>query len=602
MILQALAAYYQRKQADPDPAKRLPAYGLEDKEIPFVIELEPDGTLIGLTDTRSGEGKQRVGQRFLVPQGVKRASNVAANLLWDNAEYVLGVPDPKKLETKRKEGEAKAAEYLDRLREMRAAFEAKLQALPDPALSDPGVQAVLSFLDRLDLKDLEGLPAWPDLVGGAPLLTFRLHGDLDLICQRPTVVASIQRSGDQDSRLSICLLTGDEAQVQITHPPIVGVWDRPGAIRQKNIVSFNARAFESYGKRERQGENAPIGKPAAFAYTTSLNHLLGRGSRQRVQVGDASTVFWAEQPNDLEALVPDLFGEPGKDDPDRGSDALRALHSAVQSGRFAVGNAQDRFHVLGLAPNAARLAIRFWETAPALELARRILRHFEALAIVRGPKDPEHLSLFRLLSGCAVQGKADNIPPTLGGDLMRAILQDLPYPATLLHAAIQRCRAEQRVTYPRAALIKAWLIRSGRGQVPATMPSEKEILPMLDPENPSPGYRMGRLFAALEKIQEEASPGLNATIRDRYYAAASGTPVSVFPTLLRLKNHHLGKLNPGRAVNLERLLGEILSRVNDFPAHLSMPEQGRFALGYYHQRQALFTRSEKAADPAGDKE
>lgn len=493
MILQALAAYYQRKQADPDPAKRLPAYGLEDKEIPFVIELDPDGTLIGLTDTRSGEGKQRAGQRFLVPQGVKKTSGVAANLLWDNAEYVLGVPDPKKLEAKGKEGEAKAAEYLGRLGEMRAAFQGKIQALPEPAQGDPGVQAVLSFLDRLDLKALESLPAWPDFVGGAPLLTFRLHGDLDLVCQRLAVVAAAM-AGEDPAADGTCLLTGEPAPIERLHTAIKGVWgaQTSGA----NIVSFNLDAFRSYGKEK--GENAPIGKPAAFAYTTSLNHLLAKGSRQRVQVGDTSTVFWAEQPNDLETLVPDLFGEPPKDDPDRGTDALRALYAAVQSSRFAVGDSQDRFHVLGLAPNAARISIRFWETAPALELARRILRHFEALAIARGPKDPEHLSLFRLLSACAVQGKADKILPTLGGDLMRAILQDLPYPATLLHSAVQRCRAEQRVTYPRAALIKAWLIRAGRAQAPATTPSEKEILPMLDPENPSPGYRMGRLFAALE--------------------------------------------------------------------------------------------------------
>ncbi|MCU0835091.1 MAG: type I-C CRISPR-associated protein Cas8c/Csd1 [Chromatiaceae bacterium] len=597
MILQALADYYWRKQSDPDPAERLPAYGLEEKEIAFVIELDADGTLIGVGDTRTGEGKQRVGQRFLVPQGVKKTSGVAANLLWDNAEYLLGVPDPKKLESKRRDGEEKAADYLARLGEMRAAFRAKVEALPEPAKSDPGTRAVLAFLTGLDRAVLESLPVWPDILSGAPLLSFRLHGDLDLVCQRSAVIAIATRGGG-DACDGHCLLTGEAAPIERLHTAIKGVWgaQTSGA----NIVSFNLDAFRSYGKEK--GENAPIGKPAAFAYTTALNNLLSKGSRQRLQVGDASTVFWAERPNDLENLVPDLFGEPGKDNPDAGTDALRALYTAVQSGRFAVGDGQDRFHVLGLAPNAARISIRFWETAPALELARRILRHFEALRIARGPRDPEHLSLFRLLAACAVQGKADNIPPTLGGDVMRAILQDLPYPATLLHATVLRCRAEQRVTYPRAAVIKAWLIRAGRVQRPAPTPFEKEILPMLDPDNPSPAYRMGRLFAALEKIQEEASPSLNATIRDRYYGAASGTPVAVFPALLRLKNHHLGKLNPGRSVNLERLLGEILSEVHDFPTHLSMPDQGRFALGYYHQRQAFFTRSEKTDDPAADKE
>jgi CRISPR-associated protein Csd1 len=178
---------------------------------------------------------------------------------------------------------------------------------------------------------------------------------------------------------------------------------------------------------------------------------------------------------------------------------------------------------------------------------------------------------------------------------MRSVLEGLPYPASLLTAAVQRCRAEQRVTYPRAAVIKASLARAHRQSTPSDPAHDKEIEAMLDTDNPNPAYRLGRLFATLEKIQEEASPGLNATIRDRYYGAASGTPVAVFPTLLRLKNHHLGKLNPGRAVNMERLLGEILGGLTDFPRHMPMPEQGRFALGYYHQRQAFFTKSDAPA-------
>ena len=266
--------------------------------------------------------------------------------------------------------------------------------------------------------------------------------------------------------------------------------------------------------------------------------------------------------------------------------ALRALYRAVETGRFAVGSDDTRFYVLGLAPNAARIAVRFWDTAPAIELARRIRRHFDDIAVARSPRDPEHLSLFRLLAATAVQGKADNIPPNLGGEVMRAILEGLPYPATLLNAAVQRCRAEQQVSHPRAAAIRGWLNRDARRR---HLPQE-EFSPMLDPDHPSAAYRLGRLFATLEKVQEEASPGLNATIRDRYYGAASATPVAVFTTLLRLKNHHLGKLNPGRVAQMEKLIGEIMAGIEDFPRHLNLPDQGRFALGYYHQRQAFFTR------------
>lgn len=573
MILQCLNEYYLRRQRSSNPKDRLPAFGLEEKEIPFVIEIDTEGRFVNLADTRSDEGKKKVGQRFLVPQGVKKTSGVAANLLWDSAEYVLGVDIRCK---------------PDRVAEQHAAFRARLEASPVSTRIDPGVNAVLTFLNKLELGQLETLSVWPDILASNPLMTFRLHGDVELVCQRSAVVSAYGSNGQGGGAATgTCLVTGETTAIERLHPAIKGIWgaQTSGA----NIVSFNLDAFNSYGKI--QGANAPLGKPAAFAYTTALNHLLARGSRQRVQIGDSSTVFWAEKDHELETALADLFGEPRKDDPARGIEALRALYSAVASGKFAVGEADTRFHVLGLAPNAARIAVRFWETATALDLAKRIKRHFDDIQVVRAPHDPEHLSPFRLLTALAVQGKADNIPPKLGGEIMRAILEDLPYPVPLLNLAVQRCRAEQHPNYARAGCIKASLNRFiRRANRSATIP-EKEFAPMLDPTRPDPAYRLGRLFAVLEKIQEEANPGINATIRDRYYGAASSTPVAVFTTLLRLKNHHVAKLHRGRAVQMERLIGEIMEGLTDFPRQLALPEQGRFALGYYHQRQALFSRN-----------
>jgi CRISPR-associated protein Csd1 len=581
MILQALARYYRRKQADPDPARRLPAYGFEEKEIPFILEIDGDGRLVQIIDTRSGDGKKKTAQRFLVPKAVKKTSGVAANLLWDTAEYVLGID---------------TRGNPQRVAKQHEAFRARIEALPDEVQEDPGIAAVRAFLEHIDFDALAAHPLWEEIKTTNPLLSFRLHGDVELVCQRPAVTKIAGRQPDEESD-GLCLVSGENAVIERLHPPIRGIWDKPGSIANKNIVSINNKsdgrsnggqtpAFASYGKV--QGYNSPVGKAAAFAYTTALNHLLAKDSPQRVQIGDASTVFWAEEPHELETTFADLFGEPPKDDPDRGTDAVRALYRAVETGRFAVGSDDTRFYVLGLAPNASRIAVRFWETAPAIELARRIKQHFDDLAVARSPRDPEYLSLFRLLTATAVQGKADNIPPNLGGEVMRAILEGLPYPATLLNAAVQRCRAEQQVTYPRAAIIKASLNRWIRFR----HSHEKEYLPMLDVTNTNPGYRLGRLFAALEKIQEEASPGLNATIRDRYYGSASSTPVAVFATLLRLKNHHLGKLYPGRVVQMEKLIGETMDGIDDFPGHLNLPEQGRFALGYYHQRQAFFKQKD----------
>lgn len=574
MILQTLDAYYRRKQMDPDPSKRLPSFGLEDKEIPFVLDIDEDGRLINITDTRSGEGKKKVGQRFLVPQGVKKTSGVAANLLWDTAEYALGIDTRDKPE---------------RVAEQHAAFRARIEALPDAAREDAGIGAVLAFLDAFSLELFAGLPAFADIQATNPVMSFRLHSDLGLVCQRPAVVAATANQAEEVPD-GMCLVSGAPAAIERLHPAIKGVWgaQTSGA----NIVSFNLDAFNSYGKA--QGANAPLGKAAVFAYTTALNHLLARDSRQRIQVGDASTVFWAEEAHELENAMADLFGDPPRDNPHKNTDAIKALYAAVAAGQFSVGGPDTRFYVLGLAPNAARISIRFWETATAAELAQRIRQHFDDLAMVHAPHEPEYLSLFRLLTGVALLNKADNIPPNLGGDVMRAILEGLPYPAILLNLAVVRCRAEQKPTYARAAVIKACLNRHIRFRKTA----EKEFTPMLDLSNNNPAYRLGRLFATLERIQEDAAGGpgkLNATIRDRYYGAASSTPAAVFPTLLRLSKAHLGKLSAGFAITRERLIGEIMDGfdADTFPPrHLALPDQARFALGYYQQRQAFFAKTE----------
>ena len=576
MILQALTDYYRRKCDDPDPAQRLPAFGLEQKEIPFILEINAAGELLQLRDTRELQGKKKVARTYRVPMGVKRASNITANLLWDTLEYVLGV------DTKGKP---------ERVAEQHAAFRARMAALPEAVRQDAGIQAVLRFLDRMDLAQLERQPAWSDALESNAVMSFRLQGDMDLVCQRPAVVhAALNATTDDDAPQAMCLVTGEQAPVERLHTSIRGVFDKPGAMALKNIVSFNARAFESYGKTERQGENAPVSRAAAFAYTTALNHLLRKDSPQRMQVGDASTVFWAERQDPFETIFGDIF----QDNPDASTDKVEALLNAVHSGHWGPMDKDLRYHVLGLAPNAARISIRFYHCVTLQALGQRIAQHFDDLALVRGPNDARHPPLFRLLTAVALQNKADNIPPNLGGAVVDAILAgpNVPYPSLWLNAAVGRCRAEQTVNYLRAAAIKACLNRQQRHAAlssPSLAP-EKEFLPMLDLSNTNPAYRLGRLFAVLEKIQEEASPGLNATIRDRYYGAASSTPVAVFTTLLRLKNAHLKKLPAGRVIWFEKLLGEVLGAVSDFPAHLPLPDQGRFALGYYHQRQDFFTR------------
>ena len=540
MILQALCDYYERK---PD----LPRLGFETKAIPFVIEINAAGQLVQIEDTRTLEGKKKIARNFLVPQGAKKTSGVSANLLWDNAEYVLGVTNAGK---------------PGRVLEQHAAFLAKLDAMAHK-IDDAGLKAVRTFLQTHDKVRLEAYPLWPEILDANPVMTFRLNGDLELICQRAAIRAVLEKI-ETDAEEITCSISGKKDGFERLHTSIKGVWGAQSS--GANIVSFNKDAFNSFGKE--QGANAPVGKRAAFAYTTALNYLLSKESAQRIQVGDASTVFWSEKHTDLEDSFADLFEEPPKDDPAKQTRAIEALFKAPQTGALSDEGGKTRFYVLGLAPNAARISVRFWQVGTVAEMSARICQHFKDLEIVHASFEKHYLSLFRLLVATASQGKSENIPPNLAGEFMRATLAGLPYPQTLLQAAVRRIRAEREVNYPRAALIKACLNRQARYSPPN---QEKEIAVSLDDSNTNPGYRIGRLFAALEKIQEEAvNP--SATIRDRFYGAASSTPVTVFSNLMKLKNHHLSKMEEGRKRYFEKLIGQIMFDINDFPAHLSLAD------------------------------
>ncbi|MBS3938932.1 MAG: type I-C CRISPR-associated protein Cas8c/Csd1 [Peptococcaceae bacterium] len=577
MILQALKDYYDR-QAASTKGEEVAPFGWEHKEISYVFVLATDGTLSHIDDMREGEGKKLRGKRMLVPEGAKKTSGIVANLLWDVAGYVFGVVAPEGRSDDKNVARAKECQqaFLDRL----------VKELPDL----PAVEAVVTFLTNMTPDCLRADPHWETIETTNPVVSFRIVGDMQLVCRRPEVVARIDGVAMEATvcQEATCLVTGQKGPIKTLHRAIKGVYGAQSS--GANIVSFNLSAFESFGKE--QGLNAPVGSIAEFAYTTALNTLLGRESKQRLSIGDASTVFWSASGSKFEQDFASFFAEPSKDDPDAQTSRVSALFQSVHSGAYLSDESSNKFFILGLSPNAGRISVRFWQVGSIGEVATRIRQYFDDFAIVKPPNEPQYYSLWRILVNVATQDKSENIPPNLAGDFMRAIIGGTPYPAILLQAALRRIKSdiEHRVKPVRAALIKAYLNRYHRFHPES---NHKEVTMHLDVNQPSLGYQIGRLFAVLEKIQEEANPGINATIRERYYGAASTTPVTVFSRLLQLKNHHLAKLsNRGRVVNFERLLGEIMIHVTDFPSHLDLNEQGRFAIGYYHQRQAFFTKKE----------
>lgn len=585
MILQSLVDYYDRRCASTDPHRRLPAYGLEDKAIPFVIELEADGRVRQLRDTRQLDGKYLRAQVFLVLRGEKKTSGVNSNLLWDSAEYVIGVPRERK--------STNAGSPVQ-------AFRRRIEALPEVARADAGIQAVLAALNRNDWTVLHAHPAWTEILETNPVMTFALAGDAgELVCQRSAVArAVLAEVAAANAPKGWCLLDGRYGPVARLHTAIKGVRDAQAS--GANIISFNARAFESYGKAERQGENAPVSERAMFAYTTALNALLGRNSPNKIQIGDATTVIWADRDNGLDAELAGLFG----DEPDAHIAAVRQRLTGAATGSLGADDSRMRFFILGLAPNASRIAVRYWVHDTFARLGPRILQHFDDLHIVRqSERDAFTPSMYRLLRALAPPGKAENVAPRLAGEWMRAILDGASYPAALLNAAVNRCRAEQatdsfggNVPYLRAAILKAYLNREHRRRHGA--PSDFQFIrEELDVNQIEPAYRLGRLFFVLERIQSVAQPSIKTKIRDRYYGAASSTPGAVFPTLMRLKNAHLKKLAPAREIFFEKLLGEICGSLEqpvlaEFPRQLNLYDQGLFALGYYHQQQSLYARKD----------
>ena len=551
-----------------------PPYGFSSEKIGFCVVLKPDGSVADVKDLRDSD-KKRSPRVMFVPQAVKRTVGIVPNFLWDKTAYVLGVTA----------GEGK------RTAEEHATFRARHLEWLEGA-EDEGLLALRHFLQNWT-PDAFAAPLWPDNMRDQNLV-FALSSEYRdrYLHDRPAAreawhnIAAAGASNPQ-----ICLVSGNSGPVARLHPSIKGVWGAQSS--GASLVSFNLDAFTSYGHD--QGDNAPVSEAATFAYTTALNRFLEKGSTHRIQIGDASTVFWAEAEDAAVAQEAEAFfaayADP-KADEAINTGRIAAQLEKIRNGKRLADVAPKldegvRFYVLGLSPNAARLSVRFYWESDFGQLTANYQRYVADTAIDPPPRDGWP-ALWRYLRELAVLGKSENVPPNLAGDWMRAILTGTPYPLTLLSTALMRMRSDGEINALRAAIVKSVLIRNLNVEVPVA----------LDPANTNKGYILGRLFAVYEEVQRAALGGnVNATIKDKFYGSASATPQKVFSALSSGSQNHFSKLkkqSPGRAVNLENLLMTITDLMepaaDPIPVSLSSAEQALFGIGYYHQRSDFFRK------------
>lgn len=587
MILQSLVQYYEALEKKGEITRPGWCYA----KVSYVLELSEEGELkrVVCIKAEKPQGKKMVlvPQMLKVPEMVTRTAGVSSNFLCDNSSYFLGVD---------KKGKPQRS-----LECFEAAGRKHKEIIGD--VDHAAVRAVLRFFETWRPEQAEEHPQLKEyldeIMDGANLI---FEVDACYVHELPQVQEAwvAYRSRDKLGKRGICLVTGREEEIARTHGTIKGVQGAQSS--GAALVSFNAPAFESFEKE--QSFNAPVGVYAAYAYTTALNHLLG-DKRHTTTIGDTTIVYWSE---DAEEAYPFLFAtaaEPTVDTYEIIDGVFKNLEAGKAINVPGVSEAlspQKKFTILGLSPNAARIAVRFFYQDSFGNILKHLKAHYDRMEIVRPQSDKtQYLGIWRMLQETVNKKSKDKKPvPGMAGAVYRAIISGGRYPSQLYQAVLGRIRAEQddsdrgiyKITRGRAAVIKAFLLRNSHY-------NEEEITMALNEKSDNVAYTLGREFAVLEAIQEDANPGINATIKDKYFNSACTTPAAIFPILLKLKNSHTRKLNSkGKEIYYEKLLGELQDKLDaegkqGIPRRMNLEEQGLFILGYYHQTQRRYEKKAK---------
>lgn len=575
MILQALVKYYETLLEDGKTAQQ----GWCQAKVGYALNLNEEGQLKGVfslkEENERGKKTVLVPALRMVPEMVSRSSGVSANFLCDNSKYLLGIDGNGSGKRLQECFEAAKQKHLDILKHT----------------DSVAARAVKSFFSTWKPEEAKNHPKlqerWEEVTDGSNLI-FTL--EMDEVQEDEAVRDAWQQflQEETDDPEGICLVTGKRQKITRIHTTVKGVVGAQSS--GAALVSFNAPAFESYGKE--QSYNAPVGNYAAFAYTTALNYLLSQ--RDYIfRVGDTTVLFWAEKG---EAVYQDVFSFVMEPKPDNMQIVRNVFQNLTKLRSIEIDNItlnyDQKFYILGLAPNAARLSVRFFYENSFGNILKNIKAHYERMRMVKPSWETrEYLGIGGMLFETVNQKTKDKAPiPNLPGAVMKAVLSDSQYPASLYNDVLIRIRAEQgKVTWGRAAIIKAYLIKNLNLQ-------KGEDFVELNQKTDDAAYVLGRIFAVLEAIQEEANPGINATIKDRYFNSACSTPEAVFPILMKLKNSHIRKIEKQKEwkkIAFEKTLTELMGKLDGFPKRLTLEEQGKFILGYYHQVQKRYEKKEE---------
>jgi CRISPR-associated protein Csd1 len=579
MFLEKLSEYADQMSLPP------PMYQLTP--IRYVIHLETNGNLKGIDEFTDGKNRASI---LLEAPHCKRSSGIKPKLLVDNGEYTLGIGREKS--DSRRVQEQHAA-YVTLVRECAV------------TTCEPTVVAVAHFLGLPNItdsilqkkRDFDPSSNVTFMVNG--IYPFKQEKVRDYWARKAAV------AGDSEETMQ-CLVCGNW-RPPVERLPIVIKGIPGGQATGLTLISANATAFESYGLTA--SLIAPTCEVCGERFGNALNELL-RKKNTHIILPPLAYIFWVRRPKAPASNAEDI------DDIDVVADLMepkpevvKELFRATRSGDATSTNLDaPAFYAATLSASGARVVLRDWIETSVQAAKQHLARFFWLQRIQDNEGNLRYFPLYILINATTNQNSKEKPVALVGEALMHVALHGGQLPSWLMYKAIQRIRASRKVQSEQAALIKMVLL--SQQDILITDYEGNYTMTTVNEEDKQTAYLCGRLLAQLDYIQHRALGKVNATIVDRFYGTASTSPAVVFPRLLKGAMPHLASIrsernSPSKSYSAslsypDKELAKLLENLTSFPSILTLEEQGRFALGFYHQRAKYISQGLNNASNALD--